>query len=127
MKLFFALLMVVFGQSSYAFELNCKSTSGLTLKANLEGAAIEAFTLTFNGTPIAESKRFLAPTKSYDMIQSQNFTDNLPYWSYSLKADQNCSYQLSLPEEDLRDYSFVALVHTWGKQCRSQEVELVCN
>lgn len=127
MKYFLALLMVAFGHSSYAFELNCKSSSGLTLKASLEGAAIEAFTLSFNDTTIAESRRFLAPAKSYDMIQSQNFTDNLPYWSYSLKADQNCSYQLSLPEEDLRDYSFVALVRTWGKQCRSQEVELICN
>lgn len=127
MKFFLASLLVIYGQFSYALELNCKSTSGLSLNAELNNASIESFELTSKGKTIAESRRLLTATKSYDMFRSQNFTENLPYWSFMLASDKNCSYRLALPNEDLRDYTFVALVSSWGKGCATQEVELLCN
>lgn len=127
MKFFLASLMVVYGQFSYAFELKCQSTSGITLNAELNNTSIESFELVSKGKVIAESRRFLSARKSYDMFKSENFTGNLPYMSYMLASDKNCSYLLALPDEDLRDFTFVGLLQTWGKGCATQEVELLCN
>jgi len=119
--------MVIYGQFSYAFELNCKSTSGISLNAELNNASIENFELSSRGKIIAGSRRLLTASKSYDMFRSSNFTENLPYWSFMLSSDKSCSYRLSLPNEDLRDFTFVALLSSWGKGCATQEVELLCN
>lgn len=127
MKFFLASLMVVSGQFAHAFELNCKSTSGISLNAEINNAFIENFELSNKGKLIAESRRPLSASRSYDMFSSSNFTENLPYWSFMLASDKNCSYRLALPDEDLRDFTFVALLSSWGKGCSTQEVELLCN
>lgn len=127
MKLVIALTMLAFAQFSFALDLKCQSTSGMSFKAQLEDDwALQGYELSQNGRIITASKKYIPASKSYDMFQSRNFTDNLPYFAYMIGQDINCTYRFSLPNEDLRDYTFVALVTSWGRQCPIQEVELLC-
>jgi len=108
--------------SCFATEaLNCNSVEeGYALSAKLDGLWLSDVTFTQNSELITRQRITIVPTKSFDMIQSSRFPQELPYPTYSLSGNGR-SIILALPMDDLRNYEFVALLFT-----EDGEIELNC-
>jgi len=115
------ILFIVLNSTVFALEdLKCTSSEGYTLTANLEGLRMTNIVFSQYSNIIKKQPLTYVPVKSYDMYQSANFVTSLPYPTYSFSSS-SAQYLVALPDEDLRNYSFIGLLFTNDK-----EIELFC-
>lgn len=124
-KLLIIVSLLSMSVASYAGSkqgLACNS-KGITLKAQLSGYNLTNIDLKIE-TNQWNISYVLTSTQSYDMFNSQKFSPEMPYPTYSFSNKNAQEYILALPGGDMRNYQFTALLFV--NDTYQKEIELNC-
>lgn len=122
MKKLIALLSLVISTSAFSAQrLKCVSDQGLYLVGVLSGYQLTHLHFFNNVAETDFEMSTVTYKKQMDMYKSSRFNPIMPYPQYSLKYNM----LLSLPGDDMREGSFVALLIE-NSSTKSRETELNC-